>query len=316
MRFLTLLLVYASTAFSTFSFMTHFMSLENFLPYEYALYAGAGSALLALIFGFLLAKKPRAVEEDFDEEEEPQPVKAAVKEEKPEPEPEPEKEPVVEESKEPELTTEDILRENITPVTVEPLKKPDLSFINDTTTVINTIADNDPFETPEKPVKLEARKPMVELISPLGPRTITPPVEEKPELVEEPEEEPQPQMPEEETDLFDTAAYQHLADELEPQTDSTEQIMSQDTNAEKSLSNTQETYISGSRVSYIDETGMPQFRVTQQYKPVSDDGSYEEVSFAETKEDRISDILNKVITVLVIALVLVGLYLLYVKFFG
>ncbi len=87
------------------------------------------------------------------------------------------------------------------------------------------------------------------------------------------------------------------------------------------LTSTQQTYINQSKVSYIDETGMPQFKITQKIPTVSEDTEVGEEDYKrhyerESKAERISDILNKIIVVLFIGLILLGMYILFIKFFG
>ena len=92
---------------------------------------------------------------------------------------------------------------------------------------------------------------------------------------------------------------------------------------DNTLTKTREQFITRSNISYIDETGKPQFRVTQEIKKVevSDEElgigkDFEGFDVRAERNEKINHILNTIITILAIRLAMIVIYYFYTKFFG
>ena len=215
-------------------------------------------------------------------------------------------------------------------------------FIDDTTRVISTASIKEYLDHVEKGEKVtetsvsNAAAPKFQtVVSPFGPRTQKS-REPEPEVVTEPEqiiEEPVREEPVEEPEVFEdtqgaidwSAGDQQIKEEvpeyqpepqLEPQPE-TQEV------PDVTLSRTREQFITRSNMSYIDETGKPQFHVTEEIKKV--DISDEELGIGKDFEgfdvkaeraEKVNHILNTIITILVILLLMIVIYYFYTRFFG
>ena len=149
------------------------------------------------------------------------------------------------------------------------------------------------------PEETKAEEPVEELVEePVQPEAVQ--EEEQPEwtaterVITEPEQQPERQLqPEEPADLDNT------------------------------LTKTREQFITRSNISYIDESGKPQFRVTQEIKKVevSDEElgigkDFEGFDVRAERNEKINHILNTIIALLSIGLAMIVIYYFYTKFFG
>ena len=183
-------------------------------------------------------------------------------------------------------------------------------FVDDTTQIISTASLNDYLKKIRENRDIEVTNANAiknDIILPLGPREAVVEEEEIPadevvveeEVTETPVTEMQP-MPQEEMVL------KPLEEEDEKTT---------------TLSRTQENYITQSTLSYIDESGKPQFRVTEEIKTVSEPDESQRKGFEgfdvkAERAERWANFLNGIITILIMAIVLILLYYLYNKFFA
>ena len=92
---------------------------------------------------------------------------------------------------------------------------------------------------------------------------------------------------------------------------------------DNTLTKTREQFITRSNISYIDESGKPQFRVTQEIKKVevSDEElgigkDFEGFDVRAERNEKINHILNTIIALLSIGLAMIVIYYFYTKFFG
>ena len=211
-------------------------------------------------------------------------------------------------------------------------------FVDDTTRVISTASIKEYLDHVEKGEKVtetsvsNAAAPKFQtVVSPFGPRTQKS-REPEPEVVTEPEqiiEEPVREEPVVEPEVFEdtqgaidwSAGDQQIKEEVpeyqpEPQPE-TQEV------PDVTLSRTREQFITRSNMSYIDETGKPQFHVTEEIKKV--DISDEELGIGKDFEgfdvkaeraEKVNHILNTIITILVILLLMIVIYYFYTRFFG
>ena len=216
--------------------------------------------------------------------------------------------------------------------------KEEKPFVDDTTRVISTASIKEYLDHVEKGEKVtetsvsNAAAPKFQtVVSPFGPRTQKS-REPEPEVVTEPEqiiEEPVREEPVEEPEVFEdtqgaidwSAGDQQIKEEVpeyqpEPQPE-TQEV------PDVTLSRTREQFITRSNMSYIDETGKPQFHVTEEIKKV--DISDEELGIGKDFEgfdvkaeraEKVNHILNTIITILVILLLMIVIYYFYTRFFG
>ena len=91
------------------------------------------------------------------------------------------------------------------------------------------------------------------------------------------------------------------------------------------LSVTQQHYINQSKTSYIDESGLPQFRITQEMPRVTDMSDnvkigelseFDDDDYRDDGKDTLGTILNGLMTFLFIVLALLIIFVLFNKFFG
>ncbi len=150
---------------------------------------------------------------------------------------------------------------------------------------------------------------------------------------EEPAEEVAEVIEEQEVQPEETAEVQPAeAVEEQPQWTATERVITEPERQlqpqeadelDNTLTKTREQFITRSNISYIDESGKPQFRVTQEIKKVevSDEElgigkDFEGFDVRAERNERINHILNTIITLLAIRLALIVIYYFYTKFFG
>lgn len=179
-------------------------------------------------------------------------------------------------------------------------------FVDDTTQIISTASLNDYLKKIRENRDLEVTNANAiknDIILPLGPREAA--VNEEDIPVEEVVVEEVPEQIEE----LQPQKEEMVLRPLEETEDRTE-----------TLSRTQEQYITQSTLSYIDESGKPQFRVTEEIKTVREDESqkkgFEGFDVKAERAEKWANFLNGIITILVMALVLILLYYLYNRFFA
>ena len=196
-------------------------------------------------------------------------------------------------------------------------------YVDDTTAVINTVPFNNPFkdennyDVDQKVEDLKISIPTVEMETVKEEETKAADLSEKISTME--------------TFTNEMAVVDDFGEllEMEAEPEPEEEILrpqeksaiSESMDNGFDLTSTQQTYINQSKVSYIDETGMPQFKITQKIQTVSDDTEVGEEDYKrhyerESKAERLSGILNKIIVVLFVGLILLGMYILFIKFFG
>ncbi|MBQ9037814.1 MAG: hypothetical protein IJ115_10220 [Erysipelotrichaceae bacterium] len=344
LKIFLLLLTYVLIAVCTFGVVTYIYQVP--VPYindiNYQLYGGIGAGVLGLILGFVAAfakgKKAKAAKEvvkaaeapvetkeETDKTEEVKPVEEAPEEAAVET-------PVVEEvqpveaaeelSEEEEEVSIDVPEETETPVEetieeiapveeqMEEMSEEEKIEPDDITKAFAPVVE--PVEPLNNPV------PTV-IVSPLGPRNI-----KKDEVIEEvvSDEElanysdPEPvEVKEEETIVEETPAVeeQPVIEEAKVEAPIPQPI---------SMSETQENFIGESRVSYIDEEGKPQFVITQNMETIREVPEEEKkknfvgYDVQAERRARMASTLNKILTFILIAALLAGIYYVYTKYLG
>ena len=263
-----------------------------------------------------------------------------------------EEEEAAENAAEPELQNPGI--EDIS----EFIQEEEKPFVDDTTRVISTASIKEYLDHVEKGEKVtetsvsNAAAPKFQtVVSPFGPRKTQ--SEEEEEKYEEivPEEEPYTEELVHEENFSEEPVYEEPVQEepaeqenvIEQTQDAIDWSAGDDQIKEEipeyqpqlqpqkeadevpdvTLSRTREQFITRSNMSYIDETGKPQFHVTEEIKKV--DISDEELGIGKDFEgfdvkaeraERINHILNTIIAVLAIRLALIVIYYFYTRFFG
>ncbi len=225
-----------------------------------------------------------------------------------------EEKPETEETAEREAEqTEEIADNEEQPEEPEKVKK---IFVDDTTQIISTASLNDYLKKIRENRDTEvanANAVKNDIILPLGPREAS--VEEEiqaKEVIEEPAA----------ADEVVTEKAEAPVAEMQPQQE--EMVLrplEDDEEKTTTLSRTQENYITQSTLSYIDESGKPQFRVTEEIKTVkemdeSQKKGFEGFDVKAERAEKWANFLNGIITILVIGLVLIILYYLYNRFFA
>ena len=205
------------------------------------------------------------------------------------------------------------------------------AFVDDTTRVISTAAINDYLAKIRKTGNTEVSKDNAdksEILLPLGPKpqvTRTPEPVEEPAVEETPEEnitvEPVEAVTENVAPVEEAAALPDVPEITEEQPELILRPLPEKEENEIKLSQTQEHFITKSTNSYIDETGKPQFKVTQEIKTVKIDEEEKGKNFVgfdvkAEREEKVAHFLNTVIAILVIRIVLILIYYLYNRFFG
>ena len=142
------------------------------------------------------------------------------------------------------------------------------------------------------------------------------------EPIEESVEEPvQPEAVQEEEQPQWTATERVIT---EPEQQPERQLQPEESaDLDNTLTKTREQFITRSNISYIDESGKPQFRVTQEIKKVevSDEElgigkDFEGFDVRAERNEKINHILNTIIALLSIGLAMIVIYYFYTKFFG
>ncbi|MBR2701677.1 MAG: hypothetical protein IKE77_06325 [Erysipelotrichaceae bacterium] len=225
-----------------------------------------------------------------------------------------EEKPETEETAEREAEqTEEIADNEGQPEEPEKVKK---IFVDDTTQIISTASLNDYLKKIRENRDTEvanANAVKNDIILPLGPREAA--VEEEiqaEKVIEEPVA----------ADEVVTEKAEAPVAEMQPQQE--EMVLrplEDDEEKTTTLSRTQENYITQSTLSYIDESGKPQFRVTEEIKTVkemdeSQKKGFEGFDVKAERAEKWANFLNGIITILVIGLVLIILYYLYNRFFA
>lgn len=345
-KILTLLAGYVLAFAASFGLITYFYNVPlSFLPgIEYQLYGGIAAAALSVVCGLILvfarpskaSRRQQAEQSDAAAEQLRRQVLAQQDAEAAaQPPVQPAEAPAAEETVEAAVPAEEAPEAAASADgPAEGSAAPQPQEVPDLTQVYQPVRE-------DTAVAMEARVPRVELTSPLGPHPeMVQPAAPQPQPVEDlPQPQPQPAVSGEEIPTVELsvpedapAATEDIArpeEEAAPATTEIEipqpQPQAEDeTPAARSdgrLTATQENFIAKSNVSYIDEQGHPQFRVTEDFKTIQDDGEEEGESFEgydrqAEKEERVSQVLNRIITVLAILLVLILLYMGYVRFFG
>lgn len=310
-----MIIVMGLTALAAFALTAYFYKLPVLNDSRLLLYGGAGSGLLALITGLLVAfiKDPRSKAAPLVPDNRPL-MEAGERSEQLQQHKEKLESDLGKLSQEVSEFTDAI---PAVTETEEPVDK----------TMVYTIIDED--ETDEagqqdltmvmptmepQPVTSEPaviRTPKVELTSPLGPQPIdwdisgksadhTRTLEEK---VVETEEEPVTEEPQ------------------QVPTADREQWLQADMNPNE-LSVTQQNYIRESESSYVNEEGMPQFRITKEIPRITVEeqeitaGRFMDYDEPGTPADKWGRVLNVVMTIMFVALALLLIFIAYNKFFG
>ena len=204
-----------------------------------------------------------------------------------------------------------------TPVTEEKKGTEEVKkiFVDDTTQIISTASLNDYLKRIRENRDTEVANASVsknDIILPLGPR----------EAVVE-ENIPAEEVVVDETPVIDVVKEAEISvAEMQPQQE--EMILrplEEKEDKTEALSKTQEQYITQSTLSYIDESGKPQFRVTEEIKTVREQDESQKKGFEgfdvrAERAEKWANFLNAIITILVFALVLLLIYYLYNKFFA
>ncbi|MBR0473470.1 MAG: hypothetical protein IJJ19_00555 [Erysipelotrichaceae bacterium] len=323
---------------------------------NYQLYGGIGAGVLGLILGFVAAfakgKKAKAAKEvvkaaeapvetreETEKTEEVKPVEEAPEEAAVET-------PVVEEvqpveaaeelSDEEEEVSIDVPEETETPVEetieeiapveeqMEEISEEEKIEPDDITKAFAPVVE--PVEPLNNPV------PTV-IVSPLGPRNT-----KKDEVIEEvvSDEEladysdPEPAEVKEETpaeapveEINETVEEQPVEEEVNTEESVHEEVKAEEPVAQPIImSETQENFIGESKVSYIDEEGKPQFVITQNMETIRDVPEEEKkknfvgYDVQAERRARMASTLNKILTFILIAALLAGIYFVYTKYLG
>lgn len=348
LKIFLLLLTYVLIAVCTFGVVTYIYQVP--VPYindiNYQLYGGIGAGVLGLILGFVAAfakgKKAKAAKEvvkpaeapvetseETEKTEEVKPVEEAPEEATVET-------PVVEEvqpveaaeelSDEEEEVSIDVPEETETPVeeTIE-----EIAPVEEQTEEMSEEEKIEPdditkaFAPVVEPVEpLNNPVPTV-IVSPLGPRNI-----KKDEVIEEvvSDEElanysdPEPVEVKEEAPA--EAPVEEINETVEEQPVIEEAKVEAPVPQPISMSETQENFIGESRVSYIDEEGKPQFVITQNMETIREVPEEEKkknfvgYDVQAERRARMASTLNKILTFILIAALLAGIYFVYTKYLG
>ena len=348
LKIFLLLLTYVLIAVCTFGVVTYIYQVP--VPYindiNYQLYGGIGAGVLGLILGFVAAfakgKKAKAAKEvvkaaeapvetreETEKTEEVKPVEEAPEEAAVET-------PVVEEvqpveaaeelSDEEEEVSIDVPEETETPVeeTIE-----EIAPVEEQTEEMSEEEKIEPdditkaFAPVVEPVEpLNNPVPTV-IVSPLGPRNI-----KKDEVIEEvvSDEElanysdPEPVEVKEEAPA--EAPVEEINETVEEQPAIEEAKVEAPVPQPISMSETQENFIGESRVSYIDEEGKPQFVITQNMETIREVPEEEKkknfvgYDVQAERRARMASTLNKILTFILIAALLAGIYFVYTKYLG
>lgn len=354
LKIFLLLLTYVLIAVCTFGVVTYIYQVP--VPYindiNYQLYGGIGAGVLGLILGFVAAfakgKKAKAAKEvvkaaeapvetreETEKTEEVKPVEEAPEEATVETPVAEEVQPVEaaeELSDEEEEVSIDVPEETETPVeeTIEEIapveeqmeEKSEEEKIepDDITKAFAPVVE--PVEPLNNPV------PTV-IVSPLGPRNI-----KKDEVIEEvvSDEElanysdPEPvetREVQENEEVTEPVEEQPVEEEVNPEESVHEEVKAEEPVAQPiSMSETQENFIGESRVSYIDEEGKPQFVITQNMETIRDVPEEEKkknfvgYDVQAERRARMASTLNKILTFILIAALLAGIYIVYTKYLG
>lgn len=349
LKIFLLLLTYVLIAVCTFGVVTYIYQVP--VPYinniNYQLYGGIGAGVLGLILGFVAAfakgKKAKAAKEVVKAAEAP--VETREETEKTE------EVKTIEETPAEEAAVETPVVEEVQPVeAAEELSDEEeevsIDVPEETKAAAEEVAEEiapveEQAEDMSEEQKIEpdditrAFAPVVEpveplnnpvptvIVSPLGPRNIKKDevIEEvvsdeelanysEPEVEEirEPEEIKEPEAIE---DVF--ALEQPEKEEVKAEVPVPQPL---------SISETQENYIGESSVSYIDDEGKPQFVITQNMETVREIPEEEKkknfVGYDVQAERRaqMASTLNKILTIIMIAALLAGIYFVYTKYLG
>ena len=217
----------------------------------------------------------------------------------------------------------DVVPEKVEEVIEEVIEEPAQNVENTVEEIVTEIPfeeeisfDHPYFDTvqPEEPqqqeIQAEETVPAVEAV----------PEETK---AEEPvaEEQAQPEAVQEEEQPEWTATERVIT---EPEQQPERQLQPEEpADLDNTLTKTREQFITRSNISYIDESGKPQFRVTQEIKKVevSDEElgigkDFEGFDVRAERNEKINHILNTIIALLSIGLAMIVIYYFYTKFFG
>ncbi len=348
-----LLVSYGLVGFGVYYFTNTF---DGTLELNSDLIIPVACGVVGVVIG-LIASLTDAVDKDYPEEEQEEPIKQEEIEEQ---------QPVVEEEKaEKPQTSFSIdeldfnLEEEETDLATETSQEQaeEKTIVQEEASIEEeqeeAIVDDEPCEEMAKELKVDATEPFV-IISPLGPRPQSTSEVEKQEEPEAVDQQPQDELeetkeleePEEELDIMpefflDDEDEEEEASVVEEESEEPVQLEEQEEEPvqpeeqeelpqpepelfESKLTETQANYINQSKVSFIDEeSGLPQFKVTEKYKIIEDEDTEEEKSedfegwdVQAEKRDRVSRILNGIVTVLLIVVALLLVYVIYMQFIG
>ncbi len=344
LKIFLLLLTYVLIAVCTFGIVTYIYQVP--VPYiskpDYQLYGGIGAGVLGLILGFIAAfsknrtaketVKAAPVAEKTEEQETAEPAETAEPEEPAESAVEnigvaPVVEPVAETLSEPaaeelpweKMTSEEVAEPEVEEVKIDETETADIPVEEEGTPQEEVIEPDDitkAFAPVIEPVEsLTAPIPTV-IVSPLGPRNFR-----KEEIVEE-------KISDEELASIlrsddDIPEVQETMEEIsaeteEPVTKTVEETYEPE--LQPAISETQENFISDSRVSYIDDEGKPQFVITQNIETVKEVNPEEQkknfvgYDVQAERRARMSLFISRILTFILIALLLYGIYYVYTHY--